>query len=207
MRFLGGKYSRKETAILEAALNIILTQSLEMLDIRTLSESIMLPEENVRLLYKSDNHLRLSAMSYAASVWCNKIKQELSHIKNHDERIKKLINEFAAGTVGYSQSLSSYIDAWKMLRDMVRENQDDITFFRESLLNIYRTYVDLFISTIKDETLLSDHHADIMTLAWIMVVISDGIHIQSLLQNESIDMESILDMLYKMVTIVLKEVN
>ncbi|MCQ1531109.1 hypothetical protein [Lutispora saccharofermentans] len=201
-------YSRKETAILEAALSIAFTYSLDALNIRTLSERIMLPEESIHLLYESDNHLRLSAMNYAAFTWCNRTKQKLLHIENQNDRIKTLIKEFAAGTVGYSQSLSSYIDAWKMLRDMNRESIEEITFFRQSLFNIYEAYVDLFISTIKGEGLLAaDHQAEINALAWIMVVISDGLHIQSLLQTDSIDMESIINTIYKMVITVLKEVN
>lgn len=191
------KYSLKDKVILETTLKIMFERNFESVNIKTVSEYVMMTFKSVKELYATDDRLRMAAMEYAAVVWVNQLRYDLKNVKGKCDKMKKLIRNFIAGSETHPDSLSLYIDVWKCLRDSKKEDNE---IMRNTLNTIYKYYVDVFKEVVSDELCIESEDIDKLDqLAWIMVVISDGFHIQSLIQNTPMDFDAITDELYQMV--------
>lgn len=191
------RLSTKEKLILEAALKIMFKENFEAASIDAVQKLAVINSNQIKNIFVTDDYLRMAAMEYGAIKWVNYIKLDMQSEAEKPEKIKKLIRHFAAGSENYSQSLSLYIDVWKRIRD---SEDNENSFVKQKLLNIYEYYVEAFIDIFENEISIgSNNDFDIRQLAWIMVVISDGLHIQSLIQPKPLDFDTVGDVLNKMV--------
>ena len=183
------KYSTFQKAVLNAALKLMFNGNFDSATRESVSDMTGLNLAKLESAYPSDDELRMSAMEYAAVVWSEQVKMELSRETDVRMKFRKLLRMFAAGSESHPDSLSLYIDVWKKIRDSQNGPEG---MLKDRLLGIYQYYVSLF------EEILAVHFGDaaigrqrLRDLAWIMVVISDGFHIQGLLQDNRLDFDSI----------------
>ncbi len=151
-------------------------------------------QEKIRQHYPTDETLRMSAMKYAAVVWVEQVKADLEKQATNKDKLNALIRHFIAGSESHPQSLSLYVDIWKKLRDLKTENKQLLS---NELSEIYGCYVSFFQEAMKD-IYENVSGYDMEQLAWIMVVISDGFHVQSLIQPWQLDFDKITRTFCKM---------
>jgi len=179
------KLSTEKRLILEAALKLMFKGFYQDADINSVSLYTGLNGGKIRKHYASDENLRMSAMKYAAVVWVKQVKADLEKQKEKKEKLYMLIRHYIAGAECHPQSLSLYVDIWKRLRDM---DTKDRQLLGDELFEIYRYYVVFFQETMK-EIFENELEYDLEQLAWIMVVISDGFHVQSLIKPQQMDFD------------------
>ncbi len=188
------KLSVQKRLILETALKLMFDGFYENADIERVSRKARLDPEKIRQHYTTDENLRISAMKYAAVVWVKQVKTDLKKQQTKKDKLYALIRHFIAGSESHPQSLSLYVDIWKKLRDL---KEEDRQLLSEDLSEIYRYYTDFFQHAIKD-IYENESGYDLEQLAWIMVVISDGFHIQSFIQPQQLDFDRITSTLIKL---------
>lgn len=186
------EYSRREAQILNLSLSFMYQAGFERTNIEELAKWSKLDSSILRGLFESDVDLQMKTMEYAATVWVAKIRREAEKIESREDRIRYILKEFAFGTDEYANSLSLYIDLWKQIRDLDDCTQNEKRYLKDTLLDIYHYYASFFCELCFDSKSTSEANA----ISWLMVVLSDGIHIQSLLENPDIDKEAILNQLY-----------
>lgn len=189
-----GKLSIKKRLILETALKLMFEGSYENASIDRVSLYTRLDPEKIRQHYVTDETLRMSAMKYAAVVWVEQVKADLEKQETKENKFYALIRHFIAGSESHPQSLSLYVDIWKKIRDLKAEGT---SLLNGELLEIYRYYVRFF-RDIMEDIYGNEAGYDMEQLAWIMVVISDGFHVQSLVQPQQLDFDKIARTFCKM---------
>lgn len=189
-------FTRKERVIFETALKLMFAGGYEAASTRTVSESLMIEADRLGAPFASDDALRLSAMRYAACVWVEQVKSELDTLPASRDKLKRLVKLFAAGSESHAHSLSLYVDAWKALKESDAQARQCMA---DSLAAIYQIYVDLFRDVVFHMTGGGRDLAAASVIGWILVVISDGFFVQSLIQPEPLDFNLIGDTLYQMV--------
>ncbi|MFZ5351493.1 MAG: hypothetical protein ACOZCL_02080 [Bacillota bacterium] len=188
-------YSKKEKLILEAALKVMLKEEFAAVNIEQIADEIMLDPAKIKISYKNNDELRMSAMEYAARSWMSFVRNDILNEADKHKKLYKLICHYALGTENYPESLSLYIDIWKRIRDGNFENLEKM---KEKLSNIYDYYEYCFVDIISKEICTVIGKADeLKHLSQILVAISDGLHIQSLFRTTAIDFEGIGNTLYK----------
>lgn len=191
------KYSIMDRLILENALKEMSKGNYESASIQQTIDCSGLNEQKVKSKYENDDHLRMQAMEYAAIMWIRHIEKDIDNEKDKQQRLKKLLRHFFAGTESHPASLSLYVDVWKCIRDSKSSNTE---FIKEEINKLYELYVKVFEYFISKEFPEgAEPIAQIRQLAWILVVISDGLHIQSLIRSASLDYEGISELLNEMV--------
>ena len=189
-----GKSSMKQRLILETALKLMFEGFYEDATIESVSSYTQLDTEKIRQYYTTDENLRMSAMKYAAIVWVEQVKVDLEKQESKKDKLYALIRHYIAGSESYPQSLSLYVDIWKKIRDIKTEDRQLLS---NELFKIYRYYVRFFQEAMKD-IYTNESRYDMEQLAWIMVVMSDGFHVQSLIQSQQIDFDRITQTFYQM---------
>ncbi len=178
--------------ILETALRQMLTGGYENATIDSVSHISALPPKQIRQHYPTEEELRMAVMEYAASVWLASVAEELEQKSSRHEKLYTLIYRYIAGSESHSDSLSLYVDLWKRIRDMADEA---VPWIKVELEKIYTQYACFFQKTLCE---LFTGVQNEEQLAWIMVVISDGFHIQSLIRDKQPDFDQIAQTLCKM---------
>ena len=188
------KLSMKQKLILEAALKLMFEGYYEDATVDSVSSYTQLVPEKIMQHYTTDENLRMSAMKYAAIVWVNQVKVDLEKQETKKDKLYTLIRHYIAGSESHPQSLSLYVDIWKRIRDIkIKDRQ----LLSNELSEIYRYYVSVFQESMKD-IYTNESGYDMEQLAWIMVVMSDGFHVQSFIQTHQLDFDKITQMLCKM---------
>ncbi len=188
------KLSTQKRLVLETALKLMFEGGYEYAGIDSVSLYAKLDSEKIRQHYPADETLRMSAMKYAAVVWVEQVKADLEKQETKEDKLYSLIRHFIAGSESHPQSLSLYVDIWKKLRDLKTENKELLS---NELSEIYRYYVRYFKEAMED---IYDNESeyDMEQLAWIMVVVSDGFHVQSLVQLQQLAFDKITRTFCKM---------
>lgn len=195
------KFSIKEIAIMETALKIMFAKDFDAVSISEVSAKAKIRLDVIQSLYTTDDELRMEAVEYAGVRWVEDIRIQLNKEKNTLDKLKLLIKLYVSGSQTHPESLSIYVDLWKKLRDNIGGEN---TYIKSSLESIYRYYVQIFKEVFTEIALEQGGHCtlnqnQVEHLAWIMVVLSDGLHIQSLIQSKPLDFEGIRAVLYPMV--------
>ena len=188
------KLSIKKRLILETALKLMFEGYYEDATIDSASSYTQLDPEKIRQHYTTDENLRMSAMKYGAVVWVEQVKDDLKKQETKKDKLYALIRHYIAGSESHPQSLSLYVDIWKKIRDIKTEDRQLLS---NELSEIYRYYVSFFQEAMKD-IYTNESGYDMEQLAWIMVVISDGFHVQSLVQPQQMDFDMITQTFCKM---------
>jgi len=188
------KLTIQKRLIIETALKLMLEGFYDDASIDSVSFYAQLEPGKIRQHYSTDENLRMSAMKYAAIVWVEQVKADIEKQITKKEKLYALIRHYIAGSESHSHSLSLYVDIWKKLRDLKAEDRQLLS---NELSEIYSYYVSFFQEAIKD-IYSNESMYDMEQLAWIMVVISDGFHVQSLIQSKQLDFDRITQTLCKM---------
>lgn len=153
--------------------------------------------ENARIksYFNTNANLYMNAMKFAAIKWIDSIERELTAVDDPARKIKMLVRKYAYGTRDHPESLSSYIDLWKKIRMMPTEDVLEDSYIKNTLLEIYQLYSD-FLSNMLDSLELSISESQRKVISWILVIVSDGIHIQELLGNTVIKKDEMVNFLY-----------
>ena len=188
------KPSIKQKLILEAALKLMFEGYYEDATVDSVSSYAQMDLEKIKQHYATDENLRMSAMKYAAAVWVDQVKIDLEKQETKMDKQRALIRHYIAGSESHPHSLSLYVDIWKKIRDIKKEDQ---LLLSNELSEIYRYYVSFLQEAMKD-IYANEFGYDMEQLAWIMVVISDGFHVQSLVQPQQLDFDKITQTFCKM---------
>ena len=188
------KLSIQKRLILETSLKLMFEGAYEDASIDSVSSYAQLDPEKIRQHYPTDETLRMSAMKYAAVVWVEQVKVDLERHETKKDKLFALIRHFIAGSESHPQSLSLYVDIWKKIRDLKTEDKQQLS---NELSEIYCYYVRFFQEAMKD-IYENGSGYDMEQLAWMMVVLSDGFHVQSLIQSQQLDFDKITRTFCKM---------
>lgn len=184
--------SVQKRLILETALRQMFAGGYEKATIDSVSCASALQPEQIHKNYPTNEELRMAAMEYAASVWLASVAEEVEQKSSRHEKLYTLIYRYIAGSESHPASLSLYVDLWKRIRDGADET---VPWIKVELEKIYFRYVRFF------QEALCELFAGMQNeeqLAWIMVVISDGFHIQSLIRGTQHDFDEIAQTFCKM---------
>jgi len=190
------KLRMKQRLILETALKLMFGGYYEDATVDSVSSYLQLESEKVKQHYVTDEDLRMSAMKYAAFIWVDQVKADLEKQETKKCKLYALIRHYISGSQSHPQSLSLYVDIWKKIRSLETEDRELLS---SELSEIYRYYVSFFQEAMRD---IYDNESeyDMEQLAWIMVVVSDGFHIQSLVQTQQLNFDRITQTFSKMLT-------
>lgn len=198
-------FSTREKLILETTLKVMYQKNFEAANITNIAEQAMLNPRHVKDIYYSDDSLRMEAIKYSAIVWVEYIKKDIAGEKDKAKKIRKLLHHYATGSESYPLSLSLYIDVWKKIRDCEGGKEE---LLKEELKKIYALFVKVFEELLLEEVFIDNAvDSEIRQLAWIMVVISDGLHVQNLIRPKSLNFDRSVDVLYKMINGYLSEMG
>ena len=189
------KLSMKQKLILETTLKLMFEGFYEDATVDSVSSYAQMDSEKVRQHYATDENIRISAMKYAAVVWVEQVKADMEKQETKKDKLYTLIRHYIAGSESHPHSLSLYVDIWKKIRDM--NTKDRQLLLSDELSEIYFYYVSFFQEYMKD-IYKNESGYDMEQLAWIMVVISDGFHVQSLVKPRQLDFDRITQTLCKM---------
>ncbi len=178
--------------ILEVALKQMLDGGYGKATIDSVSCISALSPEQIRQNYPTEEELRMAVMEYAASVWLAAVAEEVKQKASRHEKLYTLIYRYIAGSESHPDSLSLYVDLWKQIRD---EADETVPWIKAKLQKIYTQYACFFQNTLRELFVGAQNEEQ---LAWIMVVISDGFHIQSLIRDKQPDFDEIAQTLCKM---------
>lgn len=184
--------SVQKRLILETALRQMFAGGYEAATVNSVSYASALQPEQIRKNYPTNEELRMAVMEYAASVWLASIAEEVKQKSSRQEKLYTLIYRYIAGSQSHPASLSLYVDLWKRIRD---EADEKVPWIKTELQKIYSQYARFFQEALC-ELVAGAQNAE--QLAWIMVVISDGFHIQSLIRGTQPDFDQIAQTLCKM---------
>lgn len=192
-------FTKHHQKLLNVAVDILIRKGIEELTILSLSEKMCIDSSIIIKLFETDTKLCMNTMWFAATQWIQMIEHESDKLEDENSKIRLITEKFAFGTVEYPGSLSSYIDVWKRIRMMPSNDIQEDIYIKQSLLEIYQLYVDFFCRYIYSVSRDKESPSNEQVIAWLMVVISDGIHIQSLLNHSFIDKNKAVDILIKMI--------
>lgn len=190
------QYPRKKRVILDAALRDMFLNGYDAATIHSVARAMRVNFSEVADYFDSDDFLRISAVHYAAQVWCIQVKNELNLIEDQKEKFSKLVFMFVNGAQNYSHSLRLYVSIWEKLNEKI------ITDVRVKMLlnKTYNLYQELFYSLFTEwyKADTTNKEKKISSLAWTMVVISDGVFIQQLLNQDKTQIKEIGRIMYEM---------
>jgi len=130
------------------------------------------------------NELLMDAVELAGLNWVKQVEDEVSQIKDPEKRIRRLAILYAFGTQDFPESLSVYIDIWKMIKDEKSE------YLKTRLKAIYQLYSCTFIKLAagieENSAKMKAVSTKMKSLAMLMTILSDMLHIQfTLLENNA----------------------
>ena len=140
---------------------------------------------------KKSVELFMDAVENAGRTWVEAIKKEVAEQNDKKEKLKTLAAGYAMGTKDYPESLSVYIDLWKIVKDKNNE------YVKTRLKNIYNFYISEFYNIIKQIDNISVKDEEIHSFSTWMTVLSDVLHIQSITLENDIDLKSIQSVIEK----------
>jgi len=188
--------------IIKIALNQLLLYGTEECNIENISDRTGLCERSVRQLFRDGNHeLLMDAVEYAGRTWVQKLKKEVAGKEDVNSKLNVLTLGYALGGEQFPESLSVYIDLWKMVKD----KKD--TYIRNRLRELYNFYTLEFsniVNEIGDFDILQE---GLKTYAFIMTLLSDVIHIQSIILENEVDFQKIKKVIEIMTTAFFQEVK
>lgn len=172
--------------IIKIALNELINEGIGQISIHNISKNINVNEDKVKDLFaKGDCELIMDAVEYAGKTWVQEIKNKVDKIECTNEKLKFLVNGYVLGSKDYPQSLSVYIDLWKIIKD----NKDD--YIKKRLKELYNFYMVEFINmilTIGNSNLPKE---ELEAFSLLITILSDVIHIQSITLENDINFDTI----------------
>lgn len=191
-----GQYLGRKRVMLEAALRDMFLNGYDSATIQSVAEAMGVDCFKVVECFGNDDFLRISAIHYAAESWCVQVKAELGLIEEREEKFRELVSMFVNGSKKYSHSLRLYVNIWERLTEQ-RIIDDRVKTLLNETYNLYQElFCSLFAEWYEMDTMRKV--TKISSLAWIMVVISDGLFVQQLFDKKEIQIKEIGRLMYEM---------
>ena len=131
--------------IVKIACNEVLVHGVEQINIKNLANRTGFNIEKLNTLFQyGDQELLMDAVEYAGKVWVSQIKKKIQDSHNISDKLKILANSYTMGSKDFSQSLSTYIDLWKIVKDQKDE------YIKTRLKSIYNFYISEFVNIATD---------------------------------------------------------
>ncbi|MCL2702970.1 MAG: hypothetical protein FWE91_05105 [Defluviitaleaceae bacterium] len=136
--------------------------------------------DNMRKYFPNgDEELLMDAVELAGQIWIKRVADEVSKIDAPDLKIRRLAALYAFGTLSFPESLSIYIDLWKLVKN------GDSEYIKKRLKAVYLLYSRSFCELAFGGTEASPKAK---SLAIIMTMLSDMLHIQYTLLGNEVEM-------------------
>jgi hypothetical protein len=178
--------------IVRIALVKLLKGSMEDISLLYISEVTGLKMERLNEIFPSgNNEIIMDAVEYAGKQWIESIKEEINNTEDTKIKVRILSGGYALGSEEYPESLSVYIDLWKLIKD----NKEP--YIKERLKAIYLMYMQEFINIIKDICPVFVSEEELYAYSLFMTVLSDAIHIQSILLENEVNYKAIKKVIEK----------
>lgn len=191
---------RKEL-ILKISLHFLLKNGANHFSIHNIADEMKINEEKILKCFpEGDHELMMDAVEYAGKLWIEKLGMELkSMVGTEEKRVEYLVREYINGTSNYSNSLSIYIDLWKMLRD-----QED-PYIRQRLKTVYQLYIEQFSIMMEEIMPWQVSEKRKRALSTLMTSLSDALHIQRMVFKEDLEIEEVIKILVYYTFMIVKE--
>ena len=176
--------------ILKISFSVLLNEG--FVNISQIAKRTGLEEKKLYGLFSDgDKELYMDTVEYAGKAWVDKIKKEIAEKNDSESKLKTLAAGYTLGSKDYPESLSVYIDLWKIIKD----NKDE--YVKERLRNIYNYYISEFCNIVNEINKFNIKYDELRSFALFMTILSDMIHIQSLTLENNVDFESFKTMIEK----------
>ena len=183
----------RKQRIVQLAFYHLLRCGIDAFSIDSLATSLGLCARTINEQFPlGDHELLMDAVEYAGKNWVNRVRAENLAITSVEARLKHLVTSYVMGTTLHAESLSTYIDLWKKIKD----GQE--AYLQGRLRRLYQYYAAEFIEilTMISEFPIPDDH--VRGLSLLMTVLSDVLHVQSLVLQNDVDFSSMEAIIEKM---------
>ncbi len=171
---------------------------MEKWTIQSFSNATGLSDDRLRFLYPNgEAELWLDAVQYAGERWIAEIRKDLRRTGAEKEPLSHLVNAYIRGSEQHPDALNAYIDLWKKAKD------GDV-YIQKRLAAIYREYTIQFIRMVREEIGLDPDMDTLETVAQWLTILSDVLHIQSLILGNPVDFEKMGQTVSRAVSLLLR---
>lgn len=178
--------NHKKVLYLKIAVNELLNNGIQGVRIEKLAHTMHLDRKRMEECFsEGDKELLMDTVEYAGASWINVIKKEIEDTSDTKEKIRILVREYTLGTEKFPASLSVYIDLWKIIKDQKDE------YIKTRLKLIYQMYINEFEQIINSIDEFKVEKKDITAFSMIMTILSDVLHIQSIILENEVDFGTI----------------
>ena len=139
----------------------------------------------------------IDAVQYAGERWIAEIRKDLRRTGAEKEPLSHLVNAYIRGSEQHPDALNAYIDLWKKAKD------GDV-YIQKRLAAIYREYTIQFIRMVREEIGLDPDMDTLETVAQWLTILSDVLHIQSLVLGNPVDFEKMGQTVSRAVSLLLR---
>ncbi|QUI21874.1 TetR/AcrR family transcriptional regulator [Vallitalea pronyensis] len=179
--------------IIIIALSEMLDKGIEHITIKKMAQKTGLNEDRLNDFFLfGDKELLMDVIEYAGEKWVHEIKASIHKVPNKDQKLNTLIYGYTMGSKKYPQSLSTYIDLWKLIKD----KQDE--YIKMRLKTIYNFYIAEFTHIVQDMGYQHIPYNALIAFGIFLTLISDVVHIQSLILDNKLDYDYMYRILNKL---------
>lgn len=180
----------KKKKVLKFTINEMMAHGIESLNIDMIAQLMNLDRKILDSCFiYGDNELLMDTVEYAGKIWIENVKKEINFEKDIDNKLKLLVRRFALGSIEFPASLSAYIDLWKIVKDKKDE------YIKVRLRVIYQLYIDEFHKIVNDIGEFGIAQSELNSFSFLMTILSDVIHIQSITLENNVDYEALINIL------------
>jgi undecaprenyl pyrophosphate synthase len=172
--------------IIKIALGELLRNGVESFSIQNLSINTSLDAFKINELFTyGDRELLMDAVTLAGKVWVKEIRNDIDKEDTARKKLRMAARGFTLGTEDYPESLSVYIDLWKIVKD------EKDGYIQERLKELYRYYASEFVDIVSGIGNFARDEEEVKAFSLIVTVLSDVLHIQSITLRDDVDFEVI----------------
>lgn len=133
-------------------------------------------------LYDRQEDLWLDILECAAARFLQSLKRQIAQRQNRREQAGILVRAYALGSAQYPATLSLYIDLWKAAKEPGGEE------IKQRLCGLYEGFIQTFCEVAASLGLKEEKREP---MACIFTVLSDALHLQSVLFDRAVPFEEI----------------
>lgn len=171
----------------------MLNDGIEQVTIDNIAKKTGVDKEKINNLFQyDDKELVMDVMEYAGIKWVEEIKLKIKNTNDRTKKLETLIYGYTMGSKEYPQSLSSYIDMWKIIKD----NEDE--YIKLRLKTIYNYYISEFTNIVEDIGCEHIPYNERIAFGTFVTLLSDVIHIQSLVIENKLDFDCLVNVVNRL---------
>lgn len=183
---------KRKNKLLKIAINLLEMYGTERLTIPSLAEAMQVDTGTLSPRYFADDReLLMDTVDAAGRIWVAQIRKKADAAADRKGKIAVFANGYVTGSKAHSNILSTYIDLWKLVKD----KKDP--YIKKRLGQIYEFYMAAFKSFMQEVAQHNDEELEALSV--LATVLSDALHIQSIVLEKAIDFDGIQKLVEKII--------